>query len=74
MNDSKKPEALRLADDLDAYHNRSEHKEAAAELRRLYEEVEALKAKLDELQLQLTRTKIGVEIDAAIAKAEGEQA
>ena len=30
-----KPEALRLADELDAYHTRSCHKEAAAELRRL---------------------------------------
>ena len=29
------PEALRLAQELDAYHTRSCHKEAAAELRRL---------------------------------------
>ncbi len=32
----QQPEALRLADELDAYHTRSCHKEAAAELRRLY--------------------------------------
>jgi len=31
---SKQPEALRLAQDLDAYHMRAEHKQAAAELRR----------------------------------------
>ena len=30
------PEALRLAQELDAYHTRSCHKEAAAELRRLH--------------------------------------
>jgi hypothetical protein len=34
---TQQPEALRLAEDLDAYHTRSEHKEAAAELRRLHE-------------------------------------
>lgn len=37
------PEALRLADELDAYHTRSCHKEAAAELRRLHAENERLK-------------------------------
>ena len=38
------PEALRLADELDAYHTRSCHKEAAAELRRLHAENERLSA------------------------------
>ena len=33
---SNQPEALRLADELDAYHTASHHKEAAAELRRLH--------------------------------------
>ena len=31
------PEALRLADELDAYHMAPHHKQGAAELRRLYE-------------------------------------
>jgi hypothetical protein len=43
---SEKPEALRLADDLDAYHTRSCHKEAAAELRRLHAENASLAAAL----------------------------
>jgi hypothetical protein len=38
------PEALRLAQELDAYHTRSCHKEAAAELRRLH----AVNAELSE--------------------------
>lgn len=38
----QQPEALRLADELDAYHTRSFHKEAAAELRRLHELYNAL--------------------------------
>ena len=45
------PEALRLAQELDAYHTRSCHKEAAAELRRLHavnaELLEALRTALD---------------------------
>jgi hypothetical protein len=36
------PEALRLAQELDAYHTRSCHKEAAAELRRLHAQRDAL--------------------------------
>lgn len=40
---TEQPEALRLADDLDAYHTRSLHKEAAIELRRLHAEIEAAK-------------------------------
>ena len=49
--------ALRLADELDAYHTRSCHKEAAAELRRLHAEraaadgvINDLVAKVRELQ------------------------
>jgi hypothetical protein len=37
------PEALRLAQELDAYHTRSCHKEAAAELRRLHAENEVMR-------------------------------
>lgn len=37
---TQQPEALRLAQELDAYHTRACHKEAAAELRRLHEEVQ----------------------------------
>lgn len=40
---TQKSNALRLADELDAYHTRSCHKEAAAELRRLHEENRKLK-------------------------------
>ena len=40
------PEALRLAQELDAYHTRSCHKEAAAELRRLHAQRDALLAAL----------------------------
>ena len=34
---SNQSDALRLADELDAYHTASHHKEAAAELRRLHQ-------------------------------------
>ena len=37
---TQQTEAQRLADELDAYHTASHHKEAAAELRRLEAEVE----------------------------------
>jgi len=43
---TEQPDALRLADELDAYHTRSCHKEAAAELRRLHMENERLTAAL----------------------------
>lgn len=46
-----KPEALRLADDLDAFHTRSIHREAAAELRRQHAEIERIKACIKELEL-----------------------
>ena len=69
------PEALRLADDLDAYHTRSEHKEAAAELRRLHE----VNAELLEALKYARRMAHPADCDigyfaAAIAKAKGEQA
>ena len=53
---SEKPEALRLADDLDAYHTRSCHKEAAAELRRLHAENERLHAQRDALLAEHQQT------------------
>ena len=40
------PEALRLAQELDAYHTRSCHKQAAAELRRLQKENEYIRSAL----------------------------
>lgn len=45
-NNEVMTEALRLADDLDAYHTRSIHREAAAELRRLHEVNQELLAAL----------------------------
>ena len=71
----KQPEALRLADDLDAYHTRSIHREAAAELRRLHalnaELLEAWKLEMsDEWECNSYHPKLV----AAFAKAEGEQA
>jgi hypothetical protein len=42
------PEALRLAQELDAYHTRSCHKESAAELRRLHAQRDALLEALKE--------------------------
>jgi hypothetical protein len=48
---SEKPEALRLAEELDAYHTRPCHKEAAIKLRRQHAEIkrlrEALRTTLD---------------------------
>ena len=43
---SEKPEALRLAHELDAYHNAPHHKLAAIELRRLHAENERLREAL----------------------------
>jgi hypothetical protein len=72
---SKQPEALRLADDLDAYHKRSEDKEAAAELRRLHkvnaELLFALKNLLDAKNGLCAVYNSDVIARAAIAKAEG---
>jgi len=39
MQNTTQPEAIRLADELDAYHTRACHKQAAAELRRLHARV-----------------------------------
>ncbi len=50
------PEALRLADEMDAYHTRSCHKEAAAELRRLHAENERLKQALQAFAKKHRRT------------------
>ena len=44
MTDTTQPEAIRLAAELDAYHTRACHKQAAAELRRLYARVNELEA------------------------------
>ena len=44
MTDTTQPEAIRLAAELDAYHTRACHKQAAAELRRLYARVTELEA------------------------------
>lgn len=38
----KQPEALRLAEELDAYHTRPQHRLAAEELRRLHHNNEVL--------------------------------
>jgi hypothetical protein len=66
------PEALRLAQELDAYHTMACHKQAAAELRRLH----SVNAELLE-RLKLARSIIGHPedahsklISAAIDKAE----
>jgi hypothetical protein len=71
---TEKSEALRLAQELDAYHTMACHKQAAAELRRLHavnaELLEALKAMLENGQdYTATRDKAR----AAIARAEGEK-
>jgi hypothetical protein len=51
------PEALRLAEDLDAYHTRPHHREAANELRRLHsvnaELVEAAEDAVNRITSQL---------------------
>ena len=46
---SEKPEALRLAHELDAYHNAPHHKLAAIELRRLHAENERLREALEKV-------------------------
>ena len=68
---TKQPEALRLADVLDAYHTAAHHKQAAAELRRLHAAnqamLEALKCLMQNKTLHYTYT---YKIQAAIAKGE----
>ena len=54
------PEALRLAQELDAYHTRSCHKEAAAELRRLHADAEESEALRERLSALLTSTAIAL--------------
>lgn len=59
------PEALRLAEELDAYHTRSCHKEAAAELRRLHEENEELNADIESWRMALAAaTTLGEKVTA----------
>lgn len=78
------PEALRLAKELDAYHTRALHKEAAAELRRLHNVNQELLAalKVAALAIHEYRTQgsphaywddVEYQAEEAIAKAEGEQ-
>ena len=43
---TEQPEALRLAQELDAYHTRSCHKEAARLLREQHAEIERLRAEI----------------------------
>ena len=80
---SKQPEALRLADDLDQWsHTTLDVHEAAAELRRLHEVnaelLEALKVCRDRFfpadQLGRDHDLDWDIVNAAIAKAEGDQA
>ena len=76
---NRQPEALRLADDLDAYHTRSEHKEAAAELRRLHNVNTELLEALTMADVVLYSFGCHLEgsyrapLRAVIAKATGEQ-
>ena len=75
---SKQPGALRLAQDLDAYHMRAEHKQAAAELRRQHaliaELVEALQSVIWAEDSQPDHREDAIRhARAAIAKATGEQ-
>jgi hypothetical protein len=70
----EQPEALRLAQELDAYHTMACHKQAAAELRRLYavnaELLEALRTALDASWNGPMPDYAREEACAAIAKAE----
>ena len=72
---STRPEALRLADALDAYHTAAHHKQAAVELRRLHlvnaELLEALEDAAAALFDAGKREAAGMAC-AAIAKATGE--
>ena len=70
----QKPEALRLAEDLDAYHTRPHHKQAAAELRRLHSVNAELLEVLNKLEYSyegnIKRYPTEVEVNAVIAKAQ----
>ncbi len=71
------PEALRLAQELDAYHTRSCHKEAAAELRRqhavIVELVEALElvagVTVHSALTEQDADEIKAKVDAALQRA-----
>jgi hypothetical protein len=78
---TEKSEALRLAQELDAYHTMACHKQAAAELRRLH----AVESKYNELLFAVGSKRVGeTRHDTALryikqsedygpAKAEGEE-
>ena len=55
---TEKPEALRLAQELDAYHTRSCHKEAAIELRRQHADNERLRDELRQNGIDYTRAEV----------------
>ena len=71
---NKQPEALRLAEELDAYHTRPQHRLAAEELRRLHginqELLEALQAIIGHEAHLLNQWRVEA-ARAAIAKATG---
>ena len=68
---SKQPEALRLAEDLEKYHSGLYHKQAASELRRLYEvNQELLEALQWIVRVNATDYEYQQKARSAIAKAE----
>ena len=70
---STRPEALRLANELDAYHTAAHHKQAAVELRRLHlANTELLEALEGIIYVGLSTSRIAA-ARAAIAKATGEK-
>jgi hypothetical protein len=76
MNET--PEALRLAADLGAYHTRSSHKQASAELRRQHALIEELRDALEAIVISAAANQAAINyplIDdarAALAKAEAQ--
>ena len=78
----KQSEAMRLANELDAYHTAPHHKQAAAELRRLHsvnaellEALELCEGNIESLLASAHPKVFGLWLDvvrAAIAKATGE--
>lgn len=77
MTDMKQPEALRLAKTLEALGDYNFNTEAAAELRRQHAEIEALRAKLDELENQGPMSITGAQaldaLDELDASARGDE-
>ena len=64
------PEALRLAEDLDAYHTAPHHKQAAAELRRLHSVNAELLKSLQDISTAKNRKRMSEIASAAITKAQ----